>query len=256
MPQEDETKEVLRNLLEGVLREQGKQARPEVTSYLAAQDGQFLGSITENPYDTSSLLNQYGPFGSMYSSTSIFNQYSPYGSPFGQFSVNNPYSTVPPQLYIQGQFLGHVTKNQFVPNAIATEAFIYSLQNDLQGLLAGRIAQSEVATLIARGASFIVGSDGTFLGKLIPNKFDADSIFNKYGPYGNKFSPTCIFNPYSPHGGRFSPESPFNQFAKAAPKVYLKGKFVAFLTKNSSFQPSIDPDSILEWASQHVSRFE
>jgi hypothetical protein len=255
MAQEDKTKEVLRNLLEGVYREQERQVRPEGSSYLLAQDDQFLGSITENHYDSSSLLNKYGPFGSMYSSTSIFNQYSPYGSKYGNFSVNNPYCTVPPKLYIDGRLLGHVTTNRLVSNAIATEAFIYSLENDLRGLLKGRIAESGIAALINEHASFIVAADGTFLGNLIPNPFPADSIFNKFGPYGNKFSPTCIFNPYSVYGGLYSDQSPFNGYAKVAPKVYVKGKFIAFLTKSRTLKPSIDPDSILDWATQNVPRF-
>lgn len=255
MPENDKTEEVLRNLLEGVHRAQEKQTRPEGTSYLIAQDGQFLGSITRNPYDPSSLLNKYGPFGSEYSSTSIFNEYSPYGSPFGQFSLNNQYSTVPPKLFIDGHFFGHVTRNQYVQNSIAPDSFIYSLQNDLEGLLAGRIAQSEISTLVAQRASFIEGADGTFLGKLTPDRFESDSIFNKFGPYGSRYSQTCIFNPYSPYGGLYSKQSPFNRFAKAAPKVYVKGKFVAYLTKSTSFQPAIDPESILEWATQHVSKY-
>lgn len=41
-------------------------------SFLLAQDGQFLGMLSSNKYQSDSVMNEYG---SKYSSTSIFNQY-------------------------------------------------------------------------------------------------------------------------------------------------------------------------------------
>lgn len=41
-------------------------------SFLLAQDGQFLGMLSSNKYQSDSVMNKYG---SKYSSTSIFNQY-------------------------------------------------------------------------------------------------------------------------------------------------------------------------------------
>jgi hypothetical protein len=113
--------------------------------------------------------------------------------------------------------------------------------------------RSEIHALQLRGASFIAAEDETFLGKLNPNHFDNDSIFNQFGPYGNRFSQTCIFNPYSPYGGLYSQFSPFNQFASSPPLIYLRGTFRAYLTVNSFRNPSIDPSTILDWAQQNVS---
>ena len=44
-------------------------------SFLLAQDGQFLGMLSSNKYQSDSVMNEYGSYGSKYSSTSIFNQY-------------------------------------------------------------------------------------------------------------------------------------------------------------------------------------
>lgn len=44
-------------------------------SFLLAQDGQFLEMLSSNKYQSDSVMNEYGSYGSKYSSTSIFNQY-------------------------------------------------------------------------------------------------------------------------------------------------------------------------------------
>ena len=40
-------------------------------SFLLAQDGQFLGMLSSNKYQSDSVMNEYGSYGSKYSSTSI-----------------------------------------------------------------------------------------------------------------------------------------------------------------------------------------
>lgn len=45
-------------------------------SFLIAADGQYLGQLSSNRFLTDSLMNEYGPYGSIYSSISIFNRYS------------------------------------------------------------------------------------------------------------------------------------------------------------------------------------
>jgi hypothetical protein len=66
---------------------------------IVAQDGTYLGELSDNPYDTDSVANPYGRYGSPYSSTSIKNPYSTYGSPFSSQSPNNPYATQAPLLF-------------------------------------------------------------------------------------------------------------------------------------------------------------
>ena len=66
---------------------------------IVAQDGTYLGELSDNPYDPDSVANPYGRHGSPYSSTSIKNPYSTYGSPYSSQSPNNPYATQAPLLF-------------------------------------------------------------------------------------------------------------------------------------------------------------
>jgi len=255
MSKDDQTKELFEKMLADLYAKQASVGTPHGDSYLAAQDGQFLGKITDNQYDNDSILNEYGPYGSEYSTTSIFNEYSPYGSPYGQYSVNNPYCSIPPKLVINRTLLGFVTKNQYVANAIPTEGFLYTLRNDIHSLLAGQIVQNQVQARQMSGDSFIQAADGTFLGSLRPNKYDQDSIFNRYGPYGNRYSQMCIFNRYGQYGGRYSSLSPFNPHTSTPPQVYHGGRVIAYLTVNTRLKPHINPDEIMDWAEQNVRKY-
>lgn len=66
---------------------------------IIAQDGTYLGKLSDNPYDPDSVSNPYGRYGSPYSPTSINNPYSTYGSPYSSQSPNNPYATQAPLLF-------------------------------------------------------------------------------------------------------------------------------------------------------------
>lgn len=255
MSSTDKTKDVLEQILAQLYSEQARDTKVQNGSYLLAQDGQFLGAITENSYDTNSILNSYGPYGSKYSGTSIFNEYSPYGSQYGAYSINNPYCTQAPQLVIDGVIIGFVTANQNTLKRISPEAFLCTLKNDLKSLLKGNIIESESHARQLQGESYIEAQDGIFIGKITPNKFDQESIFNKFGAYGNKYSQVSIFNKFSPYGSQFSNVSPYNKFTKTPPKIYVKGKFFAYLSVNTMLRPRIDPEDILSWAEKNISRF-
>jgi len=255
MSHDKNTKELLEQLLSGLYSQQVAESAPTRDCYLKSADGQYLGRITKNRYDTNSLLNQYGPYGSKYSQTCIFNPYSPYGSKYGQFSVNNPYCSTPPKLFIKGQFLGHISKNRYVSHQIPTDAFLYTLQNDIDSLLVGRIIESESHARQLWKESFIEAHDETFLGNLKPDAFDNESVFNTFGPYGSQFSQISIFNSFCPYGGQFAQQSPFNQFTNTPPKVYLNGVFVAYLTVNTMITPRVDPNNLKQWAQANVSTY-
>jgi len=83
-------------------------------TFLIANDGQFLGKLTLNRYDTESIMNQYGSYGSKYSATSIFNKYSNYGSKYSSLSPYNPYTSTPPTIYLRGIKTGFLTKNPYL----------------------------------------------------------------------------------------------------------------------------------------------
>ena len=103
--------------------------------------------------------------------------------------------------------------------------------------------------------SFIEAQDGTFLGKLKPNPFDIESIFNKFGANGNKFSQTSIFNKFSQYGNQFSNLSPYNKFAQSPPRIFINGEFYAYLTKNKYLTPHIDPEEIISWSEHNISKY-
>ena len=100
-------------------------------SFLLANDGQYLGKLTSNKYDSKSVLNTYGNYGSHYSSTSIFNQYSNYGSPYSNLSAYNPYTSTPPVIYINNTKYGFLTKNKYLGlNSVDPDFLLIWLENN------------------------------------------------------------------------------------------------------------------------------
>ncbi len=249
----DKTKQLLEQMLSELYKEQSQGVTASGESYLIAQDGQFLGKITTNKYDTQSILNKYGSFGSKYSTTSIFNQYSQYGSKYGSYSINNPYCSQPPKLFLNGKFMGVVSTNKYVSNRIPTETFLYALENDINSLLKGKFPKNEIEVRQDRGESFIIANDGTYLGNLSSNEFDQKSIFNQFGPYGSEFSQTSIFNQFSPYGSEFSALSPFNEFTRTPPKIYVNGKLYGLLTVNEFLTGNkVNPKTLKEWVKNNL----
>jgi len=56
-----------------------------------AMADEYLGKLSENPYNPDSTANEYGQYGSKYSSNSINNQYGQYGSKYSNDSAGSPY---------------------------------------------------------------------------------------------------------------------------------------------------------------------
>lgn len=56
-----------------------------------SNQGKYLGNLNSNRYDSNSVSNPYGQYGSRYSSDSINNPYGRYGSRYSSDSPNNPY---------------------------------------------------------------------------------------------------------------------------------------------------------------------
>lgn len=100
---------------------------------------------------------------------------------------------------------------------------------------------------IARCESFLIASDGQFLGKLSLNRYDIDSISYEYGLYGSIYSAISFKNQYSAYGSPYSSLSPYNPYTSTPPIIYLRGQRVGFLSKNKYLFGSIDPDSINTW---------
>lgn len=83
-------------------------------SFLVANDGQFIGKLSLNRYDSESILNTYGLYGSSFSAKSIYNEYSVYGSRYSALSPFNPYTATPPKIYLRGSFWGLLTSNLYL----------------------------------------------------------------------------------------------------------------------------------------------
>lgn len=254
----DETKDLLEKLVADLYgaatKDENSKSIGSNESYLEAHDGQYLGKITKNDFDRDSIRNEYGPYGSKYSKTSIFNPYCPYGGAFGRFSPENPYSSTPPRLVINGQEIGKISANNFIPHRIPFEAFIYSLRNEIDALLRGSVTRDLISFHEKVGDIHIRSADGVFLGSLNPNRLDVNSIFNRYGKYGNRYSELSIFNRYSNYGSRYSAYSPYHPTTRTPPEIISGGRRIAYLTVNTSMAPRVDPDQIFEWAKSNVRR--
>lgn len=84
--------------------------------YIYAQDGQFLGYVNDKYYDSTSLCDVFGPYGSYYSYTSIFYSYSRYGSDYSEYSAFDDDANYPPILYEDGFAVAYVSTNwEFLP---------------------------------------------------------------------------------------------------------------------------------------------
>lgn len=96
------------------------------------------------------------------------------------------------------------------------------------------------------GDSYLEAQDGQYLGRITTNRYDNQSIINKYGPYGSKYSNTSIFNKYSPYGSRYGSYSINNPHCIQPPRLIIKGDFISYITKNRTIKPKIDPDNFID----------
>lgn len=53
--------------------------------------GQYLGTMSANPYEASSVTNPFGLYGSEYSPVSLSDPYGLFGSPYSTESATNEY---------------------------------------------------------------------------------------------------------------------------------------------------------------------
>ncbi len=70
---------------------------------------------------------------------------------------------------------------------------------------------------------YLYAADGTFLGCLTEDKYEKNSIWNKYGTYGSMFSDKSIWNEYGPYGAAYSDQSPWNKYSMEPP--FIKDQF-------------------------------
>jgi hypothetical protein len=100
-----------------------------------ADDGQYLGLISDDPFDPESLANPYGWYGDIFSSTCVWNVFSIYGREYSDLSAYDPFAEAPPGVYLGRDFRGYLTKNpyfqpQFDPDDVAAAIGRYDVIRD------------------------------------------------------------------------------------------------------------------------------
>lgn len=82
--------------------------------YGGSSHDQFLGCLNCGKYDSSSIWNELGRYGSKYSPFSIWNKYSVYGGKYGSYSPFNTFTSYSPVLVdTNGNFYGYFTANRY-----------------------------------------------------------------------------------------------------------------------------------------------
>jgi hypothetical protein len=85
-----------------------------------SNDGEeFLGTLSTNVYDSDSIFNKFGSYGSEFGANSIWNKFGNYGSEFSSDSAFNKFSSSPPLLVLGEDIIGFVTVNEFKQNGIS-----------------------------------------------------------------------------------------------------------------------------------------
>lgn len=86
----------------------------------------FLGILNASSFETKSIWNEYGSFGSCYQSKSIWNKHGRYGSKYSQYSPFNEYALNPPVVVDkEGNFYGYFTVGSNMPFSANFALMIY-----------------------------------------------------------------------------------------------------------------------------------
>lgn len=76
----------------------------------------LLGCINCDRFESASLCNSYGDYGSKYAENSIWNPYGTYGSKYSNESPWNKYTTSAPIIVdVQGGSYGYLSANRYHP---------------------------------------------------------------------------------------------------------------------------------------------
>jgi hypothetical protein len=88
--------------------------------------------------------------------------------------------------------------------------------------------------------------DDEFLGYVIQDPFDYESLSDPYGRYGDEYRDMSVWNLYGRYGSYVSEYSAYNRYADFPPKLFLYGDFVGYLTANTDFAPRYHPDEVAQ----------
>jgi len=96
---------------------------------IIASDGEFLGLVSSNSFDSKSIMNDVGRHGSDVASKSIFNSVGRYGSDVSTQSPWNDIASKPPKVFLGERFVGYLTKNELKTPRIDPEALVGYLKS-------------------------------------------------------------------------------------------------------------------------------
>lgn len=86
----------------------------------------YLGDFNNNNYDSNSICNEFGQYGSEFQMNSIFNKFGPNGGEFSRNGAYNPSANKPPVIVDNGRLMGVITKNtrDFKPEFIVDPDYL------------------------------------------------------------------------------------------------------------------------------------
>ncbi len=94
----------------------------------------------------------------------------------------------------------------------------------------GIVAMMTVGNSASANADLLLFSDdNTFHGCLDCNKYESESVCNKYGTFGSKYSSVSIWNKYG-LGSKYDDNSPFSKYGNGLKVVDTKGNFYGTLS--------------------------
>lgn len=89
---------------------------PSTTLYIygGRNESVYLGKLNASKFDSESIWNQFGEYGSYLRTESIWNEYGTYGSELSSYSPFNDLASNPPVLRDKnGNFYGYFTSNKY-----------------------------------------------------------------------------------------------------------------------------------------------
>ena len=91
---------------------------------IIANDNEYLGKISKSQFDSDSINNQFGTYGSQFSAYSIFNNFGTYGSEFSSLSPFNKFTSTPPKIYKENVFIAYLSVNTFMFPRVDTNLLV------------------------------------------------------------------------------------------------------------------------------------
>jgi hypothetical protein len=89
-------------------------AQKQLQIYGGQSHDVYLGCLNCDSYNSNSIWNEYGTYGSSYNTKSIWNEYSQYGSDYSTYSLFNTTARYPPVVVDKdGNFYGYLTINEY-----------------------------------------------------------------------------------------------------------------------------------------------